>query len=145
MAGITRPGIIPWVPIARLRDIAETGLPKRQAIVGENALLADWRQPAARYANQKSAGVAYLQAQAAIYKADCEILSTAFSSIASGTSRCLGSFRPITSRNGSTLPSRSETVFLPADILAFLRLRRADAVLAGPWVKGHYQPGRQPQ
>lgn len=99
---------------------------------------------AARFPNERSSGVAYFQAQEAIFKTpDCDLsvyrlqLNRIWHVAAIGEPP-----PPELERRLESIFSDAEPMSLPSDVLRALQARRAEAIKQGPWVERHYPPGK---
>lgn len=99
---------------------------------------------AARFAGEEPAGLAYSQAQDAIYKTDCDLSAFRFQLDRLWHVAVLGDLPPdyLKARIKMIL-SAGDPTSLSTDILEALQERRVEAMRRGPWVEGHYRPGRR--
>jgi hypothetical protein len=98
---------------------------------------------AARYVADAEALAAYTQAQETIFGNDCDLSAYRIRYVNVPYVVVLGQVPPqeIGERLDGLLAS-GEPANLPQDILKTLSQRRAQAQRLGPWVEGHYRPGR---
>ncbi len=98
---------------------------------------------AARYVADAPALAAYTQAQEAIYSSDCDLSAYRIRFRDNPYVVVLGFTPPeeVESRIDDVLKD-GEVARLPRDVISTLTQRRAEARRLGPWVEGHYRPGR---
>ena len=97
----------------------------------------------ARFASDTPALQAYASAQEIIFKADCDLSAyrIRFEDVPHVVVIGSSPTPDVDTRLSQTLAS-GELSHLPADILQVLSDRRAQAQRLGPWVEGHYRPGK---
>ncbi len=101
---------------------------------------------AARFTSERFAGRTYRQAQAAIYNAreDVDLSAYRFHLNTIWHVAVLGVQPPEeVAQQISTILAAGEPTALPDDVLRLFQERRAQAAQLGPWVEGHYRPGRR--
>jgi hypothetical protein len=99
---------------------------------------------AARFRSHEAAGAAYQRAQATLYAhLECDLSTYRF--ILDGVSHVavIGDPPPRQlERQLKAILSAGQATTLPLDVLARLAQRRGQATQIGPWVEGHYDPGK---
>jgi hypothetical protein len=87
---------------------------------------------------------AYFQTQDIVFKNECDLSVYRFKLSQVSHVAVLGEIPdpPIQDSLAATL-SRGTPADLPADISRMLIERRKEAQRLGPWVEGHYRPGRR--
>ena len=98
---------------------------------------------AARFKSQAEAGQSYQQAQALLYTSPCDLSAYRFLLDDTGFVAVVG--EPPSEdleRKLTAILAAGEPVSLPDDILRRLATRRAQASRFGPWIEGHYRPGK---
>ncbi len=100
---------------------------------------------AARFPDEPSAGAAFAAAQELLYACDdIELSAYRFLLNAVYHALVLGDPPPPEVHDElRTIFSRGEPAQLPEDLLERFNARRREARQAGPWVEGHYRPGRR--
>ena len=99
---------------------------------------------AARFRAEAVAGRSYARAQQAIFAADCDLSAYRFLLDQAWHVAVLGA--PPVEELTITLTAlltAGEPVTLPADVVQLLAKRRAEQRRLGPWVEGHYRPGKR--
>ncbi len=98
----------------------------------------------ARFSSELPAEQAYFQAQEALYTGppnDLSVYRLQFEQISHVA--VLGEEPPEELEQQLTaILAAGEPTTLPQDVLEFLRERREQAKQLGPWVEGHYRPGK---
>lgn len=99
----------------------------------------------ARFNGEKPAGRAYRKAQDLLFATpDCELSAYRFHLDRIWHVAVLGDQPPEDlERQLQTILSRGEPTSLPEEVLIQLQRRRAQATKLGPWIEGHYHPGRR--
>lgn len=100
---------------------------------------------AARFPNERFAGLAYFQAQEIIFRhqSDCDLSVFRLLLNRNWHVAVLGDPPPPDlARRLDSIFADAEPVCLPSDILRALQIRRAEAIKKGPWVERHYRPGK---
>ncbi len=99
----------------------------------------------ARFSGEKQAGRAYRKAQDLLFATpDCELSSYRFHLDRIWHVAVLGDPPPEDlDRQLRTILSKGVPASLPEEVLAQLQQRRAQATKLGPWIEGHYRPGRR--
>lgn len=98
----------------------------------------------ARFSAEKPAGRAYRRAQDLLFATpDCELSAFRFHLDRIWHVAVLGDEPPEDlDRQLRTILSRGEPTSLPEEVLLQLQQRRARSTRLGPWVEGHYRPGK---
>lgn len=101
---------------------------------------------AASYQNERPAKKAYIQAQKVIFNARGDVDLSVYRVLLNQLAHvvALGEEPPekIHKRIQQILSSGTAST-LPSDVLAQLLARRSQASKLGPWVEGHYRPGKR--
>ena len=98
----------------------------------------------AKYRNEPLAGRAYFRAQHIIYETQADLSVFRFQLSQIYHVALIGEEPPPElNRRIERLLSGGETVQLDANILDMLRQRRTEAIKIGPWVEGHFRPGKK--
>ena len=98
---------------------------------------------AARYASDAPALAAYTRAQEAIFAADCDLSAYRIRFRENPYVVVLGLTPPEEVKTTlEAILEAGEAATLPRDVIGSLTQRRAEARRLGPWVEGHYRPGR---
>ena len=99
---------------------------------------------AARFSGEKPAGRAYNQAQETIFTApDCELSAYRFHLDRVWHVAVVGEQPPQElERQLEKILSRGQPTTLPELLLRTLEQRRVQATRLGPWIEGHYRPGK---
>jgi len=98
---------------------------------------------AACFPNERRAGRAYFRAQRTIYDSPrCDLSVFRFQLARVYHVAVLGA-PPLPDLEGRlrSILSAGVPATLPAEVIAMLQGRRAEAAQLGPWVEGHYRPG----
>jgi hypothetical protein len=101
---------------------------------------------AARFRSHAVAGAAYQRAQDLLFASQCDLSTYRF--ILDGVSHVAVIGNPPPTDLEQQLQtilaagSAGEATALPLEILARLARRRSQATQIGPWVEGHYDPGK---
>ncbi len=101
---------------------------------------------AARFASEGPAGAAYFAAQEAIYDhaGDVDLSAYRFQLNRVYHVAVLGDPPPTALHDAlRAILWTGEPATVPEDVLKLLNARRAEATGAGPWVEGHYRPGKR--
>lgn len=99
---------------------------------------------AARYADGRSSGAAYHQAQEALFETEYELSVYRFQLDQVWHVAVLGETPPPDfAETMQSLLSTGEPTTLPADLLSMLNKRRRQATKLGSWVEGHYRPEKR--
>jgi hypothetical protein len=97
-----------------------------------------------RYEDERLAGDAYFQAQEAIFNTDHELSAYRLKLEEIFYVAVLGDTPPEDfDQTIRAILAAGEPASLPPHILAYLNQRRLQARKLGPWVEGHYRPGKQ--
>lgn len=97
---------------------------------------------AVRYADEQTAGNAYIQAQDVLFQTDAELSAYRFQLEQIWHVAVLGDTPPSDiDQTIQAILATGEPTLLPSDMLAFLNRRRMQARQLGSWVEGHYRPG----
>jgi hypothetical protein len=100
----------------------------------------------ARFAGEEPAGIAYVVAQEAIFAHAGDVDLSAYCFLLHRVAHVLvlGDPPPTDLHDElRTILAGGEPAQLPEDILKLFNARRQEATRAGPWVEGHYRPGRR--
>ncbi len=100
---------------------------------------------AARFAGEQPSERAYFQAQDTIYQNDCDLSAYRLLLEDIWHVAVLGGQPTITALQQElerTLYAEGEPTTLPDEILVYLFDRRAEQSTRGPWMEGHYRPGK---
>jgi hypothetical protein len=98
---------------------------------------------AASYEQERLAARAYFEVQAVVFKNDCDLSVYRFKLRQVSHVAVLGTTpSPDLQGNIETIMAAGTPATLPSDIAATLFERRSQAKKIGPWVEGHYRPGR---
>ena len=111
----------------------------------ERAELPRYHQ-AARYSGNQPAGVAYVAAQEAIFAHADNVDLSAYRFRLDRVDHVavLGDPPPTALHDAlRAILATGEPATIPEDVLKLLNARRAQATEAGPWVEGHYRPGKR--
>ena len=101
---------------------------------------------AARFPGEDPAGVAYFAAQEAIFAhaGDVDLSAYRFQLDRVSHVAVLGDPPPTALHDAlRAILSSGEPATIPEDVLRLLQARRAQASQVGPWVEGHYRPGKR--
>ena len=101
---------------------------------------------AARFAGEEPAGVAYVAAQEALFAhaGDVDLSAYRFQLNPVYHVVVLGDPPPTELHDAlRAILATGEPATVPEDVLKLLNARRAQATQAGPWVEGHYRPGKR--
>ena len=101
---------------------------------------------AARFAGDDPAGAAYGAAEDAIYVHAGDVDLSAYRFLLDRIPHVvvLGDPPPTELHDElRAILSTGEPATVPEDVLKLLNARRQEAIQAGPWVEGHYRPGRR--
>ncbi len=101
---------------------------------------------AARFPGEEPAGVAYFAAQEAVaaHAGDVDLSAYRFQLNAVYHVAVLGDPPPTALHDElRAILSAGEPAQLPEDVLKLLNARRAQTAEVGPWVEGHYRPGKR--
>ncbi len=100
---------------------------------------------AAHFPDEASAGEAFTRAQALLFERDeVELSAYRFLLTAASHALVLGDPPPTVVHDGlRTIFAAGEPAQLPEDVLKRFNARRQEATRIGPWVEGHYQPGKR--
>ncbi len=101
---------------------------------------------AARFSDEEPAGVAYFAAQETVFAhaGDVALSAYRFQLNAVYHVAVLGDPPPTALHDElRAILSAGEPAQLPEDVLKLLNARRARATRVGPWVEGHYRPGKR--
>ena len=101
---------------------------------------------AARFPGEGPAGVAYFAAQEAVaaHAGDADLSAYRFLLDRISHVVVLGEPPPTALHDQvRTILAAGEPATVPEDVLKLLNARRQEATQAGPWVEGHYRPGRR--
>jgi hypothetical protein len=99
---------------------------------------------AAGFSDETLAGQVYYYTQEAIFAAPCDLSCYRFMLDEMSYVAVLGSPPPAeVDEQLTALLAAGEPTPLPDDVVAMLQARRAQARQIGPWVEGHYQPGKR--
>ena len=101
---------------------------------------------AARFVGDDPAGVAYAAAQEAIFAHAGEVDLSAYRFLLDRVVHVLVLGEPPPTALHDELRAilaTGEPATIPEDVLKLLNARRAQATEAGPWVEGHYRPGKR--
>ena len=101
---------------------------------------------AARFAGEEPAGVAYFAAQEAVaaHAGDVDLSAYRFQLNRVYHVAVLGDPPPTALHDElRAILASGEPAQLPEDVLKLLNARRAEATELGPWVEGHYRPGKR--
>ena len=101
---------------------------------------------AARFPGEEPAGEAYVAAQEAIYAHAGEVDLSAYRFQLNRVSHVvvLGDPPPTELHDRlRAIFASGEPATIPEDVLKLLNARRQEATQAGPWVEGHYRPGKR--
>ncbi len=101
---------------------------------------------AARFPGEGPAGVAYVAAQEAVaaHAGDVDLSAYRFQLDRVDHVAVLGDPPPTALHDAlRAILSTGEPAAIPEDVLKLLNGRRAEATDAGPWVEGHYRPGKR--
>ncbi len=98
----------------------------------------------ARFPDERSAGEAYARTQALLYERDdVELSAYRFLLNAVYHALVLGDPPPRDVHDGlRTIFAAGQPAVVPEDVLKLFNVRRREATQAGPWVEGHYRPGK---
>jgi len=108
----------------------------------ERETLPEYSQTA-RYDDEQIAGEAYFQAQEAIYDTEHELSAYRLKLEEIWHVAVLGDSPPEEFQHTvQAILSAGEPASLPPEILTYLNQRRLQARKLGPWVEGHYRPGK---
>jgi hypothetical protein len=98
---------------------------------------------AARYATDVPAYRAYSQAQDLLFSADCDLSAYRLRYQDVPHVVIVGASPPSdVDRKLTAIFKDGQPATLPPDIVRYLARRRSEAKTIGPWVEGHYRPGR---
>ncbi len=101
---------------------------------------------AARYPGERPARQAYNKAQGTIYRyePDCDLSAYRLQINHAWHVAVVGSPPPADlDERLRTILATGEITTLPPELLTMLQKRRAEATQLGPWVEGHYRPGKR--
>ena len=101
---------------------------------------------AARFADEGLAGIAYFAAQEAVaaHAGDVDLSAYRFQLNRVSHVIVLGDPPPTALHDQlRRILSSGEPAQLPEGLLKLLNARRAEATEVGPWVEGHYRPGKR--
>lgn len=98
---------------------------------------------AATYSSDQAALQAYTRAQASLFSSDCDLSAYRIRYENVPHVVVLGSQPPADlDKKITTILSTGHDATLPTHIVETLAQRRSQAKRIGPWVEGHYRPGK---
>jgi hypothetical protein len=101
---------------------------------------------AARFPTEELAGSAYFAAQDVVFEhaGDVDLSAYRFQLNRVDHVVVLGAPPPTDLHDAlRSILERGEPAVVPEEILRLLNARRTEATKAGPWVEGHYRPGKR--